>query len=65
MRQTDLILNHLKDKGSITPLDALNLYGCFRLSARIFEIKDQGYEIITNKVEHNGKKFASYVLKAS
>lgn len=30
---------------TITPLQALNLFGCLRLSARIYDIRDMGYKI--------------------
>jgi len=43
--QAELILNHLQECGFITPLDALNLYGSFRLAARVHELKKQGYPI--------------------
>ena len=59
--QTKLILNHLKEK-PITPLEALNLYGCLRLSARINDIKNQGYKITSEIVKSNNKHFAQYSL---
>ena len=37
--QTQKILKHMR-KGWINPLQALRLYGCFRLAARINEIKE-------------------------
>ena len=48
---------------SITPLDALNLFGSFRLGARIFDLKnDYGMKIKTEMVEVNGKRYAKYSL---
>ena len=48
---------------SITPLDALNLFGSFRLGARIFDLKnDYGMNIKTEMVEVNGKRYAKYSL---
>lgn len=41
--QTRAILAYMKAGNGITPMDALNLCGCFRLSARIAEIKKLGY----------------------
>lgn len=61
--QTDLILAHLKRGESITPLEALNLYGCFRLGARIDDLRNKGYEIQTDMVPSNGKRFARYSMK--
>lgn len=56
------ILAHLKSGKSITPLEALNLYGCFRLGARIWELRNEGHSIITDIIENNGKRFACYRL---
>lgn len=39
------ILNHLKENGNITPIEALNDYGCFRLAARISDLESLGYHI--------------------
>lgn len=44
--QNEQILRYLKThKRGITPLKALELCGCMRLSGRIFELRDMGYEI--------------------
>lgn len=45
MTQCDKILRHLKDVGSITPVDALRDYGCMRLGARIWDLKRMGHHI--------------------
>ena len=53
----------LESGKSITPLDALNLFGSFRLGARIFDLKnDYGMNIKTEMVEENGKRYARYSL---
>ena len=64
MRQVDEIRQALLDGKSITPLDALRDYGCFRLAARIDELRRQGYCITTEFQHRNGKKYASYRLVA-
>ena len=47
----------------ITPLEALGLYGSFRLSAVIFSLKKRGYDIYTNlKKDMNGSVYAEYKL---
>ena len=62
MSQENLILNHLQQGKTITPLESLQLYGCFRLGARIMELKQQGHNIV-NEWETNGKKrYAKYKL---
>lgn len=62
MTQNDQILKHLK-KGPITPMEALNDYGCFRLASRINDLKNAGHNIVTDMVEQDGKRFAKYRLK--
>lgn len=47
----------------LTPLDALNRFGCFRLTARIWDLRDEGMNIQKEwKVLDNGKKVAAYRL---
>lgn len=45
--QCDRILDYFHDFGSITQLEALHDLGCMRLSARIGDLKKQGYKFIT------------------
>lgn len=61
--QEQMILEHLKAKKEITPMDALNLYGCFRLGARIADLRGQGYNI-TTEINQKGKRYAIYRLEA-
>ena len=61
MSQETQILSHLK-RGPIDPMKALKLYGCFRLAARISDLRDKGYDIRTQIVERDGKRFAKYWL---
>lgn len=51
MTQTDQILSALKAGRHITPLDALREFSCFRLGARIHELKQAGHKIHTARVE--------------
>ena len=44
----------------ITPLQALEKWGCMRLSARIKELRDAGFPIVTEVAKQNGKTFARY-----
>lgn len=44
--QNDLILDYMEThRNGITPQDAVNRFGCYRLSARIHDLRDKGYEI--------------------
>lgn len=59
------ILAHLEERGPITAMDALGMYGCFRLAARIKDLRDQGHDIETTDVHlGSGKTIASYRLRA-
>lgn len=58
-----LVLHHLRTIGPITPWEALELYGCFRLGARIYDLKRRGHPIITELVTAaKGKRHARYHL---
>lgn len=52
MKQTDLVLDYIRKNGSITPKDAYEKLGVYRLSAVIFTLKEQGAKITC--VRENG-----------
>lgn len=52
------ILAYLKGGGVLTPILALEEFGCMRPAARIFELREEGHDI-----EDIGKGFAKYILK--
>ncbi|HMR88764.1 MAG TPA: helix-turn-helix domain-containing protein [Saprospiraceae bacterium] len=60
--QTKSIEKHLREGKTITPIEALSLYGCFRLGARIFDLKDQGLDIATQMIKDGRKRYAQYSL---
>jgi hypothetical protein len=60
--QTALIKGWLLNGYSITQLDALNMFGCFRLSARIANLREEGLDIVTDMVNVNDKRMAKYYL---
>ena len=61
--QADRILDYMLAGNAITPLEALNLFGCFRLPARIAEIKARGYLVYSEFVNlENQKKVKRYYL---
>lgn len=45
MKQTEKILRHMEEYGSITPLDALQEYGIMRLASRICDIRRAGIAV--------------------
>ena len=63
MTQCEQILKHLQTRGTLTPIDALNEYGCFRLAARIKDLRDSGYDIVTVNENQGEKTFARYLLR--
>jgi hypothetical protein len=65
--QTEQVLALLQERGprGLTPLEALELAGSFRLAARINDLREEGHDILTEWVRANGKKFARYVLADS
>jgi hypothetical protein len=63
MSQATQILDMLK-RGPVTAMDALEQAGCFRLAARISDLRQQGVEIETETVTTpTGKHIAQYKLK--
>ena len=65
MSQEDMVLEALK-KGELTSIDALQRFGCFRLSARIHRLKQLGHKIQTHmKTLQNNKRIAVYTLKGN
>ena len=62
MTQTQWVLEALK-QGLLTPLQALNEGGIFRLAARIGELRQAGHDITTNNLTlPSGKVVAQYHL---
>ena len=59
MTQRDQILAALKQGDTLTPIDALRRFGCFRLAARINELRDEGVQINT----HITKSYAEYTIE--
>ena len=49
MKQKDRILRHLEDQGSITQWEAIRDYGIMRLGARIWDLKHDGHNIVTER----------------
>jgi len=45
MSQNQQIANYLNKGRKLTPIDALNKFGCFRLAARIADLRNDGMNI--------------------
>ena len=51
MTQSQRILRHLEDYGSITQMDAIRDYGIMRLASRVNDLRREGHPIVTEVVE--------------
>ena len=51
MTQISRVLDHLKSGKTITSIEAIKLYGATRLSAIIWELRRDGYDIASNMIE--------------
>ena len=62
------LIKHFKEHKSITSMEAFQLFGITRLSARIFELRANGYNIETCMVENITRfgepcRYAKYIFK--
>lgn len=63
MSQASDILDYLKThEEGITPIEALQLFGCMRLAARIADLKADGHRIARTDDIHEGGRHARYRL---
>ena len=62
MSQQTQVLNHLK-KEPLTPLVALRKYGTLRLAALVFNLKDEGHKIVTDRVNVGTKNKPKFVAQ--
>ncbi len=61
--QTEKILDYMLEGHPITPIDALDRFGSFRLGARIAEIRKKGYLVYSEFVTtSSGKRVKQYHL---
>ncbi len=58
------ILQHLRRGRALSAIIALHLFNCFRLGARIWDLRKAGHSITTRMVEtRDGKRIAAYRLE--
>ncbi len=61
--QKEMILESLKRGEKLTQLEALAKFGCFRLGARIWDLRQEGYDIESRNIKlPNGKRITQYSL---
>ena len=57
------IIRYMNDHGSITPMEALQEFGCMRLASRICDIKTLGY-VVGSKRETRKNRYGRTVSYA-
>lgn len=67
LTQKEKVLRHLKEVGALTPVQAFFDYSIMRLATRIFELKEDGYNIETIMLKSQNKfgepvRYAQYKL---
>lgn len=62
--QREMIRQDLLAGKTITPIDALERYGSYRLAARISELREEGMEITTYQ-DPNNNMYAQYALEGA
>ncbi len=60
--QIGQIKEYLLAGNSLTPIEALNMFGAFRLAAIVFKLKEQGLNIKTDIISEDNKRFAKYSI---
>lgn len=68
MTQEERVLRHLKDFESITSWEAIMEYGITRISARIFTLRQKGYNIKSETINAKNRydehtHFTKYYIK--
>jgi len=64
MSQNKQIADYLNKGRKLTPIDALTKFGCFRLAARIADLRNNGMSIVTKTIKlDNNKQIAQYSIK--
>lgn len=62
--QTQAILDHLKDLGTISGIEAYNIYKSRSLTKRISELRKMGYDIWSEwRTDHTGQRYVRYWLR--
>lgn len=59
--QNAAVLAYMREFGSITAKEAVAALSCYRLSARIYDLKRAGHNVVAERVDSgNGGQFARY-----
>jgi hypothetical protein len=63
--QCDNLLRYLNTGRSVTAMTALDLWGIFRLAARIYQLKQRGHHIESHTIKVGKKHVAAYLIDRS
>ena len=65
--QAERVLEYMKRHGSISQRQAIEAFSCFRLAARVAEIREAfgDSSVITETEQHHGGNHARYVWRRS
>ena len=63
--QSAEVLHLLRASGlnGVTQQDAIRFCQCYRLAARIADLRADGHAILSVQTIHDGKRFARYILE--
>ena len=63
--QSAEVLHLLRASGlnGVTQQDAIRFCQCYRLAARIADLRADGHVILSVQTSHDGKRFARYILE--
>lgn len=62
MTQAKQILSYLRSGNSLTQAQSVRYFNCYRLSARIWDLRKMGFLIRSEIVRNEGSHFAKYSL---
>lgn len=62
--QCKKILTWLQQGNTLTSIEALNQFGCFRLASRINDLRQRGIDVCKRMIKNpdNGKRYAEYYI---
>ena len=56
------IFDYLIEGNTLTPLEALEKFGCLRLGARIFDLRKKGFNVQMRLVRNDNQNFAQHFI---
>lgn len=62
LSQLNMVREHLLNGNTITPIEALNMFGAFRLSHIIYVLRNEGMDIETHTIDDGVRRYAKYKL---